>query len=58
MVNPFPNISKFYLSFFLILSLSFLLDFLSFNENFLIGGLFTIGFLTVAHYVDLILLIY
>lgn len=40
-------ISKFYLYIFSLLGISFLLDFLSFNENFLIGGLFTIGFLTV-----------
>lgn len=40
-------ISKFYLYSFLLLTVSFILDFISFNENFLIGGLFTIGFLTV-----------
>lgn len=40
-------VSQFYLIFFLLLGVSFLLDFISFNENFLIGGLFTIGFLTV-----------
>lgn len=40
-------IKPFYLVFFLLLSVSFILDFISFNENFLIGGLFTIGFLTV-----------
>ena len=39
--------SKFYLYFLIILTISFLLDSLSFNENFLIGGLFTIGFFTV-----------
>lgn len=40
-------ISKFYFFVFSLLGVSFLLDFLSFNENFLIGGLFTVGFLTV-----------
>jgi len=40
-------ISQFYLIFFSLLGVSFFLDFISFNENFLIGGLFTIGFLTV-----------
>lgn len=40
-------VSKFYLVLLLLLGISFLLDFLSFNENSLIGGLFTIGFLTV-----------
>lgn len=43
------NFSKLYIYFFLILGFSFLLDFLSYNENFLIGGLFTVGFLTVLH---------
>ena len=40
-------ISQFYLIFFSLLGVSFFFDFISFNENFLIGGLFTIGFLTV-----------
>ena len=50
--NLLPNIFKFsiyYLISLIILGLIVFIEFVEFNENFLIGSLFTIGFITVVH---------
>lgn len=53
MTNKINMISTFKLSFFSLFGISFLLNFISLNENFLIGGLFTIGFFTVLQLIRL-----